>query len=99
MLDLANDEVYFQRRLRLLRLQLWHHNVREQFTKVLNLRSLLSLVRLQVQIQQFVLQLPNLCKSLYDCKCHIARLFTLQDGGQHIEPPVGEDLRSATTLS
>ena len=44
MLDLANDEVYFQRRLRLLRLQLWHHNVREQFTKVLNLMCILTIL-------------------------------------------------------
>ena len=52
VLDLANQEVYLERRLCFRGLQVGHHDVGKHLTEVLHLGSLLFLVSLLVQLQK-----------------------------------------------
>ena len=78
MLELANEEVDFQRGLGFRSLQVWHHDVCEKFAKMLHLRCLLLFILLLMKLQQLALQLTHLIKSFNYRYCCIFRSFDLR---------------------
>ena len=70
VLDLANQEVYLERRLCFRGLQVGHHDVGKHLTEVLHLGSLLFLIGLLMQLEQLTLQLTHLCKGFDDGEGH-----------------------------
>lgn len=88
--DLPYQEVYLKARLCLTGLQVRHHDVGQDLTKVLHLRLLLEFIGLLVEFEQLALQFANLDEGLYDSKRHVSRLLALQYSSEHIETTLGE---------
>ena len=66
-------------------LEVRHHNIRQNLTKVLHLGSLLRLVFLSMQFKEILLQFTHLCKGLDDCECNGPCPLSLQHSCQHVK--------------
>lgn len=68
MLEFPDEEVQFKGGLRFHSVQVWHDDIRERLTEVMQLVGLVGLVGITMQFKQFAFQGTDFREGLNDCE-------------------------------
>ena len=92
VLDLADEDVQFERRFGFDRVGVGHDDIREEFTETARPRGLLFRVGLFVQRDEVPLERADLRERLDDGERRFGRAPALEHRREHVEAFLGEGL-------